>query len=160
MNKAYYPVLYAMLEENHWNFSIKRAQLAANVTAPTFGPANAFPLPADFVDLVPNDTDVYGSGPRLDWQIEGGQILSNDGGPLNVRYVSSNVTEGQFDPLFAEAFSCALAMNCCEELTQSTGKIQVASMAHDMAINKAKQRNAFQKRPQYQPTSSWLSSRY
>lgn len=96
-----------------------------------------------------------------DWQIEsfpgGGQAIASDqGGPLYLRYVSSNVVEGNFDPSFAEAFAAALAMNTCEELTQSNTKLANAEKIHDDAINLAKKRNAFECMPVQPPVDSWL----
>ncbi len=168
MLRAYQPVLLAMLRANHWNFSIRRISIAASATQPIFGKANYFPLPGDFIDLANPDVNTYvtGGGTTLgpvqsnDWQIEGQAIVSDDIGPLNVRYVTSNVTEDQFDTLFAEAFAASLAMNTCEELTQSNSKIQTASAVFDQTMKVAKQRNAFENKPAPAPLDSWISSRF
>ena len=167
MNRAYTPVLLSMLRDNFWGFAITRANLAASSVPPIFGPANAYPLPGDFVCLAPPDPSfsVNAGGPvtgntyQTDWRIEGGQILSDMAPPLQIRYVTSNVSEAQFDPSFAEALSALLAMETCEELTQSNTKIETAEKMYDDAMEMAKQRNAFEARPIKAPASLWLTKR-
>ena len=175
MNRAYIPVLEAMLRENFWSFSIKRAILAAAATPPIFGKANFFQLPGDFLMIAPPDQFVnYGvmstglipSAPNTgvsyqDWQIEsfpgGGQAIATDqSAPLYLRYVSNAINEGNFDPSFSEAFAAALGVDTCEELTQSNTKIATLSKMHDDAINIAKKRNAFEIMPVQPPVDSWL----
>ncbi len=168
MNRAYYPVLYSMLRENWWGFAIKRASLPASATPPLFGPSYSYPLPPDFLDLAPVDPVIgvnYGgplSGPptTTDWQIEGQAISSNMASPLQIRYVSSNVTESMFDASFSEAFAACLAMDTCEELTQSNAKLAAAEKMYDDALEIAKQRGAFESKPVKQPVSTWLSQRF
>lgn len=168
MNRAYQPVLLSILRDNFWSFAIKRASLAASAIPPTFGPANSYPLPPDFLDLAPPD-QTYGvafggfiSGPPNinDYQIENGAIVSNQVAPINIRYVSSAVTEAQFDPSFAEAFSCLLAVETCEELTQSNTKLAQIGKMFDEAMEIAKKRNAFESRPSMPPIDPWISQRF
>jgi hypothetical protein len=175
MLRAYGPVRDALLRENFWSFSIKRQQLAASTTTPAFGKANYFPLPGDFIMIAPPDqyqnmgmtaAGLIPSAPNTgvsyqDWQIEafpsGGLAIATDqGGPLYLRYVSSDVVEGNYDPSFAEAFAAALAMNTCEELTQSNTKLANAEKVHDDAINLAKKRNAFECMPVQPPIDPWI----
>ena len=121
MQRAYQSVLISMLRDNFWNFAIKRASLNASATPPLFGPANSYPLPPDFLDMAPPD-QTYGvafggyiSGPPNvnDYQIEGQSIVSDQVAPINIRYVSSAVTESMFDASFAEAFAALLAVETC-----------------------------------------------
>ena len=173
MQRAYQPVLLGMLRDNFWNFALTRASLAASSTPPLFGPANYFPLPPDFLDLAPPD-QTYGvafggfiSGPPniTDYQIErmpggGIAIVSDQVAPINIRYVSSNVTESQFDTSFAEALSALLAIETCEELTQSNTKFQSIGKIYDEAMETAKKRNAFENRPTNAPIDPWISQRF
>lgn len=157
MNRAYQPTLLKALRDYNWNFSIKRVSLAASVTKPAHSKANYFPLPGDFISLVhPDDTYNYNS---IDWQIEGLQIASDDAGPLNIRYVSSNITDNMMDSSFAEALSAMLALNTCEELTQSNTKLASIAKIYDDAIKSAKKNNAFENRPSKPSTDSWLTIR-
>lgn len=175
MQRAYEPVRLAVLRENFWSFSLKRAILPAAAVTPSFGKANYFILPGDFLMIAPPDqfvnfgvlsTGLIPSAPNTgvsyqDWAIEsypggGNAIASDNPAPLYLRYVSSDIPEGSFDPSFAEAFSAMLAMETCEELTQSNTKMATASKAYDDAINLAKKRNAFELMPVQPPVDPWL----
>lgn len=170
MNVAYQPVLLNELRQNFWRFSIKRIILAAAATKPIFGPANYFPLPGDYIMLAPQDTNVNpnSTGPSIqgtttprDWQVEnngqgGLALVTNDQAPLNVRYVSSAITESLFDVSFAEALAGALAMNTCEQLTQSNSKIATAAKFYEGVIDQARKRNCFEIPPMAPPVDSYL----
>jgi hypothetical protein len=174
MLRAYQPVLLRLLRSKFWNFSIQRASLTASAVTPAFGPAFYFPLPPDYLMMAPPDQRygvAYGgyiSGPPNvnDYQIEqmpgegGSAIVSDQASPINIRYVSQNVTEGLFDPSFAEAFAALLAVETCEELTQSSSKLQQAGKIYDDAMEDAKQRNAFEQRPMNPPIDSWITQRF
>lgn len=179
MNRAYQPVLLSELRKNYWNFAISRASLPAAAQGPQFGKTFYYPLPPDFLDLAPPDqifgvqgggtiagnqvlagTPIITGSPVLDWQIEGNQIATNQQGPLNIRYVTMNVTESMFDPCFCEAFSAALAVDTCEELTQSNTKLAAIGQIYDNAIQTARQRNAFEGRPIQPPTDTYIISRF
>lgn len=174
VNRAYYPVLYSELRKNFWGFAIKRAQISASATTPLFGKAYYYPLPVDYLDLCEDDQqNVYnfgsisdGSAMPTDYQIENfGEngdtlaIASNIAGPIQIRYISSAVTEAIFDSIFAEAFAAAIAENICEELTNSNAKIQTAAKFYDDAIEIAKKRNAFERKPVQPPTDTYILSR-
>lgn len=158
MNRAYTPVHLAELQKNMWAFSIKRVQIAASGTPPVHTKRAAYPLPGDYIMLAPED--YYGDFQlKNDWIIEGGQIISDDTGPLYVRYVSSNVTENMFDALYAEALAAALAIETCEELTNSQSKLDRAMMIYDEQIGFARQRNSIVIQKPRAPVSSWISKR-
>lgn len=169
LNTAYHPVKERLLAAYPWSFAIRRASLAASATPPSFGFANAFPLPVDYLTLLPPDpfnvlsgnlSPIFASaGDQIDWTIESGLILTNDGSPLDIRYVSKDVNESQFHPLFAEAFSADLAFEVCEQLTQSNTKKADCAKAYDDTIELAKNRNAFEKQPARPPLDSWISLR-
>lgn len=179
MNRAYQPVLLSELRKNYWNFSIKRASLPQDAVGPIFGKSNYYTLPPDFLDLAPPDmvfgvsgggtlagnqilsgTPIITGSPIVDWLIEGNKIASNQVAPLNIRYVSSAVTESMFDPCFDEAFAAALAVMCCEELTQSNTKFSNLAQVYEAAIEMAKKRNAFEGRPTQPPTDSYVLARF
>jgi hypothetical protein len=158
MKRAYTPVKLAELQKNYWHFSIVRALLPASLTPPVHTKRNAYPLPGDFIMLAPEDQ--YGSYPTAnDWIVEGGQIISDDNGPLPIRYVSSNVLESQFDALFAEGLSAALAIACGEELTNSQSKIDRATALYIEQIQEAKKRGSILTQKARLPVSSWISAR-
>lgn len=158
MDTAYKPVLYSVLQENHWSFSIKRASLPKDTIPPVHGPDNRFRLPGDYIMLAPEDQT--SDFPRAnDWIIEGDYILTNDDEPIKVRYVSLSVNEAQFPALFAESFSLQLAVATVEELTQSTTKLRNLMGLYDRQINLAKKRNFIVSPKPKVPVSPWISGR-
>lgn len=81
-NVAYEPLRDALLRAHPWSFAIARASLAADSTAPAFGPAYQYAWPTTAMRiLLPKDH-------TLDWIVEGRFILSDWTAPLEVRYIS------------------------------------------------------------------------
>lgn len=173
MLRAYSPVLLKELRSNFWSFSIVRAILAASTTAPAFGPTQYFSLPPDFIMLAPPDQTMsytfgYSAGRANsnnvynDFKIEampnnaGSAIVSSQPGPIYIRYVSSAITEAQFDADFAEALSCSLAVATCEELTQSNTKAQAAAAMYKEIMAVAKKRNSYELPPVAPPVDPYL----
>lgn len=159
MLRAYDSIFLAELRKNVWNFSVKRALLAADANPTLFGKDRAYPLPGDYVRVAPEETTLRNPR-RRDWQIEGQSIISSDVSPLNLRYVSSNITESMFDVLFAEAVAFALALGTCEEITNSNTKLQNLGIGYKETIGDAKKTNAIENAPVKQPTCSWITTRY
>lgn len=156
-NAAFEPVKKAELRKHPWGFAVKRAQLAASTTAPLFTRANSFPLPADFIRLLPPDPETNFND--LDWTIEGRNIITNDGAPLDVRYIYDVTDPNEFDMLFREALAAKLAEQLCEEITQSNAKKAEATMAYREAIAEAKRANAIEKVAEKPPEDEWVTCR-
>lgn len=153
-------VLDAELRRHRWKFAIKRDSLNALVAAPAWGYQYAYNLPADFLALVQvNDFYVRGLKQKTLWSIESGQILTDFGAPLKVRYISrvSNVT--LLDPLFVEVLACKLAYEACESLTQSAQKRQLAGQEYEFAVKEAVRQDAIENPPDELPWGSWMDSR-
>lgn len=158
MERAYEPVKLSELQKNFWHFTIKRRQIAASSTPPVHTKGYAYPLPGDYLMLAP--VDQYGDfNLKNDWTLEGGHIISDDSGPLLIRYVSSDITENMFDAIFAEALSAALAVATSEELTNSTAKFQKAAAIYDEQISLARNRGSILTQKPRAPVSSWISKR-
>jgi hypothetical protein len=159
---AAYPALRdAELRAHPWNFSITRVQLAAAADAPVFGRARSFPLPSNFLRVLPpypeqnlNDRD---------WQIEDGDevlaIFTDDAAPLNIRYVQQVTDPNKMDPLFREALATKLALELCEALTQSNTKKDLLFRDYDAAIKLAKRTNAIENVPAEPATDTWITAR-
>lgn len=161
--RAIYNVkLDAELAAQPWTFAIKRQQLPASSTAPLFGWARAFPVPADYLAMVEVGENYvfYDSNAGALFQLEGSdsgmQILTDQGSPLNVRYVRRVTTPGLFPALFVEAFACRLAAEICERLTQNQSKRELAWQERERAIRDARRVNAIEQPPRQVPPGSWL----
>lgn len=150
-------VLLAMLADHDWNCAIKRVTLAADATAPEWGKATSLTLPADFVRLSnPYPEDNYSN---RDYAVEGRKILTNESAPYYLRYIYLITDPNEMDALFREAYSTLLALELCEEITQSNTKKESLKDDYNKIMARAKRANAFQKAPAQAPTDPWLTVR-
>lgn len=160
--RCYDAIFLSELEANTWGFSIRRASLAADSNHPLFGTKYYYPLPGDFLFLAPEET-TFSNTIRKDFDFETFNnqyyVVSARRAPLNIRYVSSNITESNFSATFAEAFSYALAMAACEEITNATVKLEVLDKGYGLVVARAKKRNDIQRGPTKSPTCTWISVR-
>ena len=113
-NRTYNDIRDALLREFPWHFAVKRASLAAEVTAPVWGFARAYPFPTDYLRLLElnNPSD-------LDWRNESGRVITDIAPPLEIRYIAL-VAPDAMDPTFRDALSARLAMEWAEPLAQTT----------------------------------------
>jgi len=156
-NAAYSTVRDALLRAHPWNFAIERAELAADATEPAWGRANAFQLPSDFLRLLPNyPEDAVNS---TDWQIEGQKIYTDDDAPIYIRYIKRTTDTATFDPLFVEALSAKMALELCEEITQSNTKKSDLKDDFKTMILEARRNNAFENIAAESPTDTWITGR-
>jgi hypothetical protein len=156
-NFAYDPVRLAELQAHPWAFAVKRATLAASATAPTHTKTRIFPLPADYLRLLPNDPEENFN--TIEWQVEGNNIVTNDDAPLNIRYVADITDPNAFSALFREALSAKLALELAEELSQSNTKKRDLAELYDREIAKARKQNAFVSLKQQPPEDSYITVR-
>lgn len=156
-NLCYEPIRDAELRAHPWNFAIKRASLAADSTAPEFGYDAAYTLPSDCLRVLPPDP--YVNYNTMDWQIEGRKILTNDGAPLEIRYIKRETDPNQYDSLFIECLSSKIAVELSEKLTQSNSKGAAAREDYVRSIREAKKMNAFENISAEQQIDTWITCR-
>jgi len=157
MNLAFEPVKLAELRKHPWSFAIKRASLAASATAPLFTRTKSFPLPTDYVRILAPDPEVNYND--LDWQIEGRNIITNDSAPLKLRYVYNVTDPNEMDVLFREGLSLRLAIEVCEQLTQSNTKKEALFAMYKDLIAEAKRTNAIERVASRPPEDIWVTAR-
>lgn len=148
---AYAPLRDALLRTHPWSFAIKRAALAADSGAPVGdnAPALQYTWPTDALRiLLPKDH-------TLDWIIEGRKILTDWRAPLHIRYVSRVTDPNTMDPIFREALACWMAVELCEEITQSNSKKDRLKDDYDKIIAEARRTNAIEKPAVTSPDGSW-----
>lgn len=156
MSAAYEAVRDSELRRYVWSFAIKRASVAADGDAPTWGDYNRYSLPNDYLRLIRDDE----SGAYVDWKVEGLYILSSDGAPLEFKYVARIEDPNYYDSLFLEVLAGRLAMETCEEVTQSTSKYESVAKAYKDDIAEAKRIGAIEKEAQPFMEDPWLTARY
>lgn len=140
LNTAFEPVRNALIRKYPWSFAIKRESVAADGDETLWGGLNRFSLPADFGRLLRDDE----TGVRVDWKIEGRYIVTLDAAPLEFRYVAIVTDPTEFDPSFIELLSTALAMETCEDVTGSPGKLESLKNGYARELADAKNANAFE----------------
>ena len=151
--KAAYPMIRDQeLRKRAWNFAIKRVLLPADTGVPPFDFLHAYTLPSDCLRFLPKNT-------VTDWQPEGRQILTNDGAPLQLRYIARIEDSTVFDDNFVEALAAKMAYELCEEITQSNSKQANAKQDYKDAIFEAAKLNAFEKFPEEPPEDPWVTAR-
>jgi hypothetical protein len=148
-------VKQAILREHPWSFAVKRGELAADATSPTHTKAYQYELPSDFLCLIEPDYATNDS----DWQIEGKKIVTDDVAPLYIRYIYDVTDANEMDSLFREALATRLAMELCEEITQSNTKLGALSALYDDIVKQAKKSNAIERTPQQPPEDPWVTVR-
>jgi hypothetical protein len=164
-NRVYEHARDTELRAHPWSFARARAELAASSTAPTFGFAAQYPLPSDYVRLLParnvadNVTVLGGIDPNIDWQIEGRSILTDDTAPLQIVYLKKVTDPNDFDDLFTDLLVARIAMDIAEKVTQSNTKKADAQNRYAATKAEAKKINAFERPPQEFPADEWVVAR-
>lgn len=149
-----------------WRFCIKRATLAASIDAPLWDYSYQYQVPADCLRIVqvgqyfptPDMSDLIGTGGQ-EYVLEGKTILSNDAGPLKLRYISRVSDPSQFDTAFDMAFSAYLAYLLAEPLTADNQKKQAAFNDYKMSIRDAVIANAIENPPESIADNTWILAR-
>lgn len=166
LNVAYEPVRDAEFDRHRWRFSIKRVSLPAVAAAPDSDYARQFQVPNDFIRLIPGgdivqlaDLSDYRSGSSAMYSVEGDKILTDLGAPLSIRYIARITDASLFNPAFAEALAARLADACCERLTQSDSKKQLAWGYYKQAIREAITSNAIERAPASVADDTWVMAR-
>lgn len=160
-NACYEAMRDLELRKHRWSFAIVRVALAADATAPDFGPARYFSLPADFLRLLePDDNENYNT---LDWRIEtkdnGKKIATDSASPLNIRYISRIEDPTLFDAAFVETLACRMAIQMCEKLTQSNTKAAAVAEQYKDALREARRANAIEVVSAESPVDTWVTAR-
>jgi hypothetical protein len=101
-----------------WNFARKRTTLSRNATAPSFGYADAYKLPNDYLELVFIGEN-YDEDYQTEYSVEDGQILLDNNGEsgLQICYIQDVTQVGKFDALFLDLFVAELAIRFANALT-------------------------------------------
>jgi len=117
--KIQYPVLRDEVLYSHpWNFSIKRAVLSANATAPDFGFDIAYDLPSDVLRVLHPLTFEDSIPISVKWQKEGNQILTNEP-EFKIRYIGKITDTSKFSAAFKETLAFRLAADFAYSIANS-----------------------------------------
>lgn len=155
----YDDVRLATLADGLWDCAKKIAQLAASPTAPPFGYANQYPLPADWVRMIRVvDQDGLGLGDGR-WEVLGANLMSDLGAPLNVLYVCDLQDPTKFDPKLAQTIGYALALEIAPGIVRDDSRIARIQQKYATRISEAKTVSAQQNAPREWDADVLLRSR-
>lgn len=166
LQARYASVRDAELRRRRWRFAIKRTSLPALSSTPDSDFDYEYQLPNDYLRLIPGgdlvnvpDLSDFRSATSLMWSVENGKILTSLGAPLSIRYIAQITDPSLFDSAFAEALSSRLAFECCERITQSDSKKQIAWADYKNAIKEAVTANAIETPSESIGDDTWVIAR-
>lgn len=129
----------SVLAAHPWHFAKRRAQLAADATAPEFGWTYRYLLPPDCLRWLPpgiRDEDYFAG------EIEDRYILSDQVAPLNIRYIARIEDMLAWSTGFIEALACKLAWEMAEPITGGLeGVADRMRSKYETAIGEAAKQN-------------------
>ena len=163
-NSLYEATRDAEIAGHCWNFARARGKLPALAEAPAFGWRHQYLLPADCLRVLeagpwpPAVMDDYIAGENRAWLLEGRNILSNQGPPLNLIYLRRVTDPVFYPPPFVEALAAKLAVRMAERLIGAASKRELAWREYDMAVKQAKRLNAIQLPPQKMADGEWMKA--
>lgn len=154
------------MRAHRWSFALKRTTLAAMSSTPAYGFTLQYQLPSDFlrIDMVADQypatiMDNYIGTEDVDWALEGNLLLTDFAAPLKLRYISRVEDPNAWDINFREALASRIAMEICEDLTQSDTKKQAAKEDYKRAISQAIRTNSIERLPVMPPDDQWVIGR-
>ena len=161
MNARYTHTRDLELSSHPWRFAVRRVKLPALTGPAPWEFPHRYARPAD--DLRPlrlgEHTVAPDRGIRQVHTIVGREIHTVLGAPLPYEYVSRDVPEDDFPPLFREVLALRLAMSACVEITQSDALGQrLAALLRDTE-SEARRTNAMWSGARSRPIGPWLGAR-
>lgn len=173
MNARYEFLRDAELMAYPWRFSIKRTQLAALASTPSWGYSMMYQVPSDNIRTVSvggaainagaigvmYEASGYRTAEEAPYEIIEGYIHTHLSAPLDYEYIAKITDSGQFHPLFVESLACRLAADAADELTGSPAKQDRALREYSIAIKEARRSDALMRPPRRRTAQNWIESR-
>ena len=177
-NSQYNIVRRDLLRSHPWNFAIKYASLAQNLTPPPFGYDFSYALPTDCLRVLGTsdqlDSSMFNYGSDFNgyitisntvdyalsdnYKIVGRNIYSNYGS-LKIQYVADVTDTTLFDSSFVELLSVRLAMTIAYQVTGSVQMRNDLREEFEYLMRNAKENNGQEGTRERIELSSWLASR-
>jgi len=95
----------------------------------------------------------------LNRHIEGNHLLTWEPGNVHINYTARITDPNLMDPIFREALATKLAMELCEEITQSNTKKEGLRADYREIIREARKANAIEKMAAFPPEDTWITGR-
>lgn len=131
------------------------AKKALTPLKPDFTWGARYTLPSDLLAVVALEAPTD----KQDYVVERTELLTDVGITAPVRYIRREKDPTAFDALLVSALEARLAVELCEELTQSNSKMEALQAAFDDILRKAKASSARQQSPGEPEESTWITAR-
>ncbi|BAQ85794.1 putative tail tubular protein [uncultured Mediterranean phage uvMED] len=132
VNQRYVFVRDAVFRSHPWNCLVRRASLAQNSTAPTWGYTYAYNLPTDPYCLRVLRLEKL----DLDYKVEGRTIVSDEQ-TMKIKFIARVTDPNEYDTLLVESIAARLAADICYGITNSN-----ALVANMVALYESKLKEA------------------
>ena len=159
---VYDDVRRALLGKHSWNFAMRRAQLTASATSPTFGWDYAYPLPDDFVRMVsahPTDSDDALVPYRLENQSSDDRVLLTQSNQIYIRYVFDLQDVAIMPSYFRDVFAFQMARELAAALNLPLTNIDLSDRAFRKELANAKTIDGQEDWPERMAEGSWVTDR-
>jgi hypothetical protein len=151
----------AAIVSHPWNFALFRKLLNASGSAPAFGYAYQYKLPAEALRWLPPER---GDDDFFEGEEEGGSILSNAPAPLSFRGIQDVEDVAQWSAGFVYFMAYQLAADLAASATQFKDMAQEMANERENALREAKRIDGqssgsalSERRPH---TSRWVTARF
>ena len=133
MNQRYEFVRDAVFRSHPWNCLVRRAYLARNTTAPTWGYEYAYNLPTDPFSLRVLRLEKL----DIDYKVEGRTIVSDEE-TMKIKYIARITDPNEYDSLLMESISARLAADICYSVTNSNSLVASMYNLYEAKIKEAR----------------------
>lgn len=147
-----------LLRSHPWNFATKRANLSRSATAPAFGFAYLYALPADWLRTVTVHDNSDGIGTMV--HREEGLFIATDAEAVYISYVARITDPNAMTADFREALSLELARVAAVPITDSGTLQDRMAVAAEKALLRARSTDALTGTPGTRPHGSWITKRF
>lgn len=136
------------------------------IVVPYYGYDRRYAIPSDMLRLVELNghvgitTNLGDIGQSSDFTMEGGYILTNDTGPIFIRYVATSTTVSDWDSMFKEVVVCKMALEMSTEIKQDDANVSKLAQDYNRALGLAKMADSIETPAGVMPASDWLLARY
>jgi len=142
----------ATFRSHPWNCLTKRAALAKDIAAPSWGFANSFTLPADYLRLLSIEE------PLISYEVENGFIFSDDDS-MNIKYTALVTDVTKYDVLLVDALAARLSADLCQPLLQSASAMDAMWKMYQEKLREARYVDAQENSQDILEADTWMDAR-
>jgi hypothetical protein len=131
------------------------------------GTSNVYVLPNGFIRTVAQDPKAGaltflggpGNNQYSDFQFQGNYLLTQQNGVLLLRFIADIADVKLMDSMFCEGLACRIALEVCEPLTNSRGKLSDIAAMYKNFMGEARAIDGIERGPTEPPEDEFVSVR-